>query len=105
MRGLLLEKQKNWKEASETYQKLLAHLLASEWQSIGYKVEVHYRIAYCHDKLDEPEKAEEHLKIAMDRKDRYDADKEIEGLLVDFKEIIKMIDQLQDEIAKKKSKR
>jgi tetratricopeptide (TPR) repeat protein len=88
MRCQLYEQLGNWEQAKQTFQQLLTHLKNSEYSSIGYEVECHYRIAHCHYKLSESEQALTHVKKALDLRMERDASKEMEGPLDDFDEIV-----------------
>jgi len=88
MRCQLYEQQGNWEQAKQTSQQLLSHLLNSDYQSIGYEVECHYRIAHCHYKLGELDAALEQVKKALELRNERDASKEMEGPLEDFDEIV-----------------
>jgi len=88
MRCQLYEQQGKWEAAKQTLHQLLQHLLNSEYKSIGYEVECHYRIAHCHYKLGEYDKALEHVKKVLDLRNERDASKEMEGPLEDFDEIV-----------------
>ena len=89
MRCQLFEQQGKWEQAKQTYQQLLNHLWNSEYKSIGYEVECHYRIAHSYYKLGEFEQSLAYLEKALELRNKRDASKEMEGPLEDFDEISK----------------
>ncbi len=89
MRCQLYEQQGNCQQAKQTSIQLLNHLLNSDYKSIGYEIECHYRIAHCHYKLGEFDQALKHVKKALDLRNKRDASKEMEGPLEDFDVILK----------------
>jgi len=91
MRCRLFEKQGNWVGAQNTIEQLLLHLLNSEYKSIGYEVECHYRIALYNYHLGQFDQALNHVQKAFSLKDQLDKTIELEGPLEDINEIVEMM--------------
>jgi tetratricopeptide (TPR) repeat protein len=81
MKGIIEEKQGKWKEAQQTFQQLLSHLVASEYRSFGYQAECHYRIALYLSKQGHFKKAIKECEIALSLCEQRDASKELEDAL------------------------
>jgi tetratricopeptide (TPR) repeat protein len=103
MRCRIYEKQGKWDQALKTMNQLLLHLLESDYRSIGYEVECHYRIALYHYNLAQLDQASSHVQKAWLLKDRMDKSIEIEGPFENFDEVAELIDQLNTMLLKNNS--
>jgi len=98
IRARIYEQQEKWEEAKNTMQKLLHHLLASEYTSVGYEVECHYRIASYDYKIGDIISARNECLQALALENHRNPSKELEGPLEDFKQILKEAKQLYAEL-------
>ena len=100
MRGRILEQQGKWKEAEEAFRKLLNHLIASEYKSIGYQIECHYRIALYLSKQKQFQQASKECKLALQLGKLCNPDEELEGPLESAKEILHDAQKLRQQLLK-----
>lgn len=98
MRARIYEQLKKWEEAKKTMQKLLQHLLASEYSTVGYQVECHYRIAFYDYELGHVESARCECIQALTLEDYRNPKQELEGPLEDFHRILKEARHLYEKI-------
>ena len=98
MRSRIFEKLGNWEEALVTMERLLAHIEASKYQSVGYPVECHFWMAFYLHQMDRDREALEHLRIIQALKEKRNPSQELEGPLESFQEIVSNLEQLQIEI-------
>ena len=103
MKGLIEEKQGKWKKAQQTFQQLLSHLLASEYKSLGYQAECHYRIAFYLHKQGEFQKSITECEIALTLGEQRDESKELEDALSSTEDILKESRKLREELLKRQS--
>jgi len=96
VRSRIFEKQKNWKEAKLIMQKLLCHLVVSEYRCVCYEAECHYRIAYFEFKLGNFESARNQCLETFRLKDKRNPDKELEGPFETFQQIQEKSKRLYD---------
>ena len=98
MRSRIFEKQCEWEDAKITMQQLLNQLNASEYNSVGYKVECHYRIAYYDYKMGNFELARNGCLKALKLQDKRNSKMELEGPLEDSQQILKQTNQLCEKV-------
>lgn len=103
MKGLIEEEQGKWQEAQQTFQQLLSHLLASEYKSLGYQAECHYRTACCLSKQGQFKKAIRECEIALILVEQRDASKELEDALSSIEDILKEARKLHEKLLKRQS--
>ncbi len=101
MRSRILDQQEKWEEAVEAYQNLLNHLLNSEFRNIGYEIECHYHLAYCHYKLGQFDDALKHVQKSLSLKNQRYTSIEMEGPLEDYNEIVKKAIKLHKKLTNK----
>lgn len=79
-------------------QMLLHHLLASEYTSVGYELECHYRIASYDYRIGNIISARNECLQALALENYRDPSKELEGPLEDFQQILEEAKQLNAEL-------
>ncbi|MBC8235569.1 tetratricopeptide repeat protein, partial [bacterium] len=100
MRGRILEQLGKWKEAEETFRRLLNHLMASEYRCIGYQIECHYRLAFYLSKQKQFYQALRECELALQLSKLYSSSKELEGHLESTKEILNDARKLHQQLLK-----
>ena len=100
MRMRIFEKLERWKEAENVCRELLEHLKSCKYKCTGYMLECYYNLALCCYKSGDFVESLEAVQKALDLKDKRDKSKEIEGPLEDYDEIIKMSEELYEDIHK-----
>ena len=100
MRGRILEQQGKWKEAENIFRRILDHLMASEYQSIAYQIECHYRIALYLSKQKRCHQALKECDLALQLSKSQDPSKELDGHLESTEEIVKDARKLRKRLLK-----
>jgi tetratricopeptide (TPR) repeat protein len=103
MKGLIEEKHGKWQDAQQTFQQLLSHLLASEYKSLGYQAECHYRIAFYLSQEGQFDEAIKECEIALKLGEQRDASKELEDALSNTEDILKEARKLYEKLLERQS--
>lgn len=100
MRGRLLEKRGEWEEAEKTVRQLLDNLTASQYNSVGYQVECHYRLALSLYKQGQFNQALGECESALLLSKSYEPSQELEDPLEDMEEILNAAKRLYENLIK-----
>jgi len=100
MRGRILEKRGEWAEAEKIFRTLLDNLTASQYNSVGYQVECHYRLALSLYKQGQFNQALRECERALLLSKSYEPSLELEDPLEGMEEILNAAKRLYENLVK-----
>jgi tetratricopeptide (TPR) repeat protein len=98
MHGRLAAEQKKWPETLKIFTGIYKKLKNYRYQSIGYQVECQYWMALAYHKLGKDKEANNEIALALAANLTRDSSIEMESTFESYDQIIKRIEELEDEL-------